>query len=289
MINKLSILGVGLIGGSLAKALRASGFAGEIVGFGRSLGALDLAMELGVIDRAAVNAADAVRDADMVVLAVPVGSMHEMLEAIAPALPAHAVVTDVGSVKCSVIADAARALGEHARHFVAGHPLAGLEQSGVAAAREDLYRGKRVVLTPSDATEKAAVDAVNAMWRATGADVVVMTPEQHDRVLAASSHLPHVLAYTLVDMLVRRDDHSEVFACAAGGFRDFTRIAASDPVMWRDICFGNREALVEVLRQYQDELAEMLRAIEEGDGEWLHGTFSRAKHARDGLNKKIAG
>jgi prephenate dehydrogenase len=281
MINKLTILGVGLIGGSLAKALRAGGQVGEVTGFGRSLGSLDMAVELGVIDRAAINPADAVREAEVVVLAVPVGSMAELLETIAPALPDGAVVTDVGSVKGGVVQAARVYLGAKFRHFVPGHPLAGTEQSGVGAAIEDLYSGRRVVLTPEPDTDTADVAKVTAMWQAAGAEVVKMSVADHDRVLAASSHLPHVLAYTLVDMLVRRDDHREVFACAAGGFRDVTRIAGSDPVMWRDICLANRDAILEVLRQYREELAEVVRAIETGDSKWLQDTFARAKHARD--------
>jgi prephenate dehydrogenase len=286
MINKLAILGVGLIGGSLARALRAAGQVGEITGFGRSLGSLELAMELGVIDRAVVNPADAVREADMVVLAVPVGSMDELLAAIAPALRESAVLTDVGSVKAGVVESARKRLGARFPRFVAGHPLAGTEQSGVGAALADLYKGRRVVLTPDADTDDDALGRVTVMWRAAGAEVVTMPVAVHDRLLAVSSHLPHVLAYILVDMLVRRDDHREIFACAAGGFRDFTRIAGSDPVMWRDICLDNRAALLEALRQYRGELDETIRAVEQGDGKWLQDCFSRAKHARDGLNSK---
>jgi prephenate dehydrogenase len=286
VINKLTVIGVGLIGGSLARALRAAGKVGEVTGYGRSLGNLQLAEELGVIDRVAVNPADAVREADVVVLAVPVGNMHAILESIAPAVSESSVVTDVGSVKSSVLEDARRQLGERFARFVPGHPLAGTEQSGVGASIEDLFQGRRVVLTPAPETDAGALATVHALWQAVGAEVVTMTAEEHDRVVAASSHLPHALAFTLVDMIVRRDDHRTVLECAAGGFRDFTRIAGSDPIMWRDICLANRAALLGVARQYQAELDELLKAIESGDGEWLRATFARAKHARDGLNKK---
>lgn len=286
MINKLTIIGVGLIGGSLARALRAAGKVGEVIGYGRSLGNLQLAQELGVIDRAAVNPADAVREADVVVLAVPVGNLHEILENIAPAIPDSAVVTDVGSVKSDVVADARRLLGGCFPRFVPGHPLAGTEESGVGASDENLFQGRRVILTPAPETDAGAFARVRALWQAAGAEVVTMTADEHDRVVAASSHLPHTLAFTLMDMIVRRDDHRVVLDCAAGGFRDFTRIAGSDPVMWRDICLANRAALLEVARQYQAELGELLKAIETGDGEWLRATFARAKHGRDAMNKK---
>ncbi|MEK6771889.1 MAG: prephenate dehydrogenase/arogenate dehydrogenase family protein [Pseudomonadota bacterium] len=287
MINRLAIIGVGLIGGSLARALKEVDAVREIVGFGRSVGNLQLAIELGVIDRAAVNAADAVRDAELVVIAVPVGNSGEILRLMAPALAPDTIVTDVGSVKGSVIAAARRALGDRFPNFVPGHPLAGTEQSGVGASHAGLFRDRRVILTPEIDTRPAATAQVSALWKTAGADVVTMSAELHDRVLAASSHLPHVLAYTLVDMLVRHDDHKAVFDCAAGGFLDFTRIAASDPVMWRDICLANRAALAPLLRQYQGELDELIRAVDEGDGAWMLDIFTRAKHARDALNKKM--
>jgi prephenate dehydrogenase len=286
MIHKLAILGVGLIGGSLARALRAAGQVREVTGFGRSRGSLDLALELGVIDSAAADARDAVRGADMVVLAVPVGSMHELFASIATALPAQVVVTDVGSVKASVVADAQRLLGTSFARFVPGHPIAGSEQAGVGAATEDLFRGRRVVVTPVSQTAPDATARVEAMWKTAGAEVVTMPVAEHDQLLAATSHLPHVLAYALVDMLARRPERCELFDCTAGGFRDFTRIAGSDPVMWRDICLANREPLLGELRQYREQLGEIIRLIEAGDGERLREIFAHAKHARDGLNQK---
>lgn len=288
MINQLAILGVGLIGGSLARALRAAGYVREIVGYGRSLGNLELAVEQGVIDRAAVEVAEAVRDADMVVLAVPVGSMVELLKAVNGAVAPQAVVTDVGSVKQSVVHAARLALGERFRSFVPGHPLAGNEQSGVSASDARLFHGRRVILTPEPETDPAATKRVEAMWQAVGAQVVLMPAEAHDRILAASSHLPHVLAYLLVDLLVRQDDHHVIFECAAGGFRDFTRIASSDPVMWRDICLANDKAIVHWLQRYREDLGELIAAIERGDGQWLFDTFTRARHAREKYVKRQA-
>ncbi len=283
LIERLAIVGVGLIGGSLARDLRAAGAVGEIVGYGRGLANLQRAVELGVIDEAAVSVADAVRAADMVVLAVPVGSIEALLREIAPALTAQSTVTDVGSVKGSVVSAARAALTTHFAQFVPAHPIAGTERSGVEASMTGLFRGRRVILTPEPDTDGAAVERVHAMWRLTGAQIVAMSAAEHDRVLAASSHLPHVLAYALVDMLVRMDDHRQIFECAAGGFRDFTRIASSDPVMWRDICLANRDAIAAILRQYQGDLGALITAIEDGDGRWLEETFARAKHARDAL------
>ena len=287
MINKLCIIGIGLIGGSLARALRDVGRVREVTGYGRSVGNLRQAVELGVIDRVEVTLVDAVRYADMIVLAVPVGGMAEILDQLGPVLSAQAVVTDVGSVKGSVVTAARRALGARFAQFVPGHPLAGSEQSGVAASTPDLFQGARVILTPEVETDAAALARVQEMWQTVGAQVVTLSAADHDRILAASSHLPHMLAYCLVDMVVRHDDHRAILECAANGFRDTTRIAGSDPVMWRDICLANREALIAVLRQYRADLGALAAAIEKGDGPWLLDTFARAKHARDGLNKKL--
>jgi prephenate dehydrogenase len=285
MIEKLCIVGVGLIGGSLAKALRAGGHVTEIVGYGRSLANLQMAADLGVIDYAEVSLAAAVRGADMVVLALPVGAMKDVFAELAQ-LQFDGIITDVGSTKGNVIAAARAALGSNFLRFVPGHPLAGTEQSGVQASQADLFRGRRVILTPEKETDPAALARVRAMWAATGAEVSEMPAEEHDRVLAASSHLPHLLAYALVDMIVRRDDHRAVFAAAAGGFRDVTRIAASDPAMWRDICLANRTELLAALAAYHDDLGALIEAIERGDGKWLEETFARARRARETLNNK---
>ena len=283
MIERLAIIGVGLIGGSLARALRDAGHVREIVGFGRGLANLQRAMELGVVDRIETSLAAAVRAADMVVIATPVGSMSEVMSAIAPYLAPQAVVTDVGSVKGMVASAARVALGDKLPVFVPGHPIAGTERSGVEASFSSLFVGRRVVLTPLPETRPEAVARVQAMWAAAGADVVSMSVEHHDEVLAATSHLPHLLAYTLVDLLARLEDRREVFAFAAGGFRDFTRIASSDPVMWRDIALGNREAIVHMLREFRGELDGLIEAVAAGDGEKLQTVFARAKAARDAL------
>ncbi|MDH3673062.1 MAG: prephenate dehydrogenase/arogenate dehydrogenase family protein, partial [Gammaproteobacteria bacterium] len=258
MIQKLAVIGVGLIGGSLARALREAGHVGEVVGFGRSLGNLQTATDLGVIDRAEVSVGETVRDADMIVVAVPLGSMADIFSQLATSMMDGAVVTDVGSVKRSVVTMARTALGARCSAFVPGHPIAGTEHSGVSASKADLFRHHRIILTPQDDTDVAAVARVGAMWQAVGGDVISMTVAEHDEVLAVCSHLPHVLAYALVDLLVRRDDHKTTFDLAAGGFRDFTRIASSDPTMWHDICLANRDALVKVLKDYQQNLDDLV-------------------------------
>lgn len=285
MINKLCIVGVGLIGGSLARALRAAGQTREIVGYGRRPNVLQRAVELGVIDHAEVTLAAAVRGADVVVLAVPVGPMPDIFAQLGR-LGFDGVMTDVGSTKGSVVAAARTALGARFSNFVPGHPIAGTEQSGVEASQANLFRGRRVILTPSSETSAQALGQVRTLWEVTGAEISEMSAEEHDRILAASSHLPHMLAYLLMDLLVRRDDHCTVFAASAGGLRDVTRIAASDPVMWRDICLANREALLAVLVQYRDEFGALIAAIDHGDAKWLEDTFTRAKRARETLNGK---
>ena len=211
MINRLALIGVGLIGGSLARALRDAGHVREVIGYGRGLANLQRAVELGVADRVETSLSAAVRDADMVVLATPVGSMAEILSAIAPYLARDAVVTDVGSVKGTIAAAARTALGEKLTGFVPGHPIAGTERTGVEASFSSLFVGRRVVLTPLPETSAEAVARVRAMWQAAGAEVVSMSVEHHDAVLAATSHLPHLLAYALVDMLARLDDSREIF------------------------------------------------------------------------------
>lgn len=283
MINRLALIGVGLIGGSLARALRDAGHVHEVIGYGRGLANLQRAVELGVADRIETSLSAAVRDADMVVLATPVGSMAEILGAIAPYLAKDAVVTDVGSVKGAIVAAARSALGEKLNGFVPGHPIAGTERTGVEASFSSLFVGRRVVLTPLPETSAEAMARVRAMWQAAGAEVVSMSVEHHDTVLAATSHLPHLLAYALVDMLAHLEDSREIFAYAAGGFRDFTRIASSDPVMWRDISIANRGAIVSMLKQYQAEVNGLIKAVAAGDGERLQTLFARAKAARDAL------
>lgn len=281
MIEKLAIIGTGLIGGSLARALRRAEAVNEIVGFGRSLNNMKLAVESGVVDRAEVSLARAVEGADMVVLATPVAAMQETLAALGPLVTENMVITDVGSVKVPIMEAAYEAFDDLFGRFVPGHPIAGKECSGVRHADADLFEGNRVILCPESDTDDDAVDAVREMWDIVGADVVFMSGRRHDAILAASSHLPHVLSYALVDNLVRRDEHREIFKYSAGGFRDFTRIAGSDPEMWRDICLANRKEILECLESYRDDLGLLMDAIEAGDGEQLLETFERARHARD--------
>lgn len=282
-LKRLCIIGVGLIGGSLARALREADAAGEIVGAGRGRTTLERAVELGVIDRFETDPGAAVRDADMVVVAVPLKAIRPVLASIAGHLPPDCVLTDVGSAKQCVVDDARAVFGTLPAGFIPGHPIAGTERSGVEASFPELFQGRRVILTPLLESEAWAHERVKAMWEATGAEVVDMGVRHHDDVLAATSHLPHVLAYTLVDSLARLDDRAEIFRYAAGGFRDFTRIASSDPVMWRDICLANQTPLLAILRRFGDDLDRLTRAIEQGDGEAIMATFQRAKHARDNL------
>jgi prephenate dehydrogenase len=281
VIEKLAIIGVGLIGGSTALALREAGAVKEVVGCGRSESNLAKAVELNILDHYTHQVAEAVQGADMVLLAVPLGAMRQTLAAMRGHLAPDAVVTDVGSVKGSVIDDLRAVYGEIPEFFVPGHPIAGTERSGAEAAFASLYRNRRVILTPLPETAEAAVTAVERMWRQCGAGVTRMSVAHHDEILAATSHLPHMLAFSLVDSLARLKENNEMFTYAAGGFRDFTRIASSNPVMWRDICLANQQALGQMLTRFADELHELARILEQGDGEGLLEIFERAKRARD--------
>ena len=281
MIERLCIIGVGLIGGSLARAARAAGACREIVGCGRNTANLERGVELGVIDRYETDIARAVEGADMVVVAVPLGALEGVFDALKGRLADHAVVTDVGSAKASVVAAAERVFGNVPAWLVPGHPIAGTERSGVEASLAELYQGRRVILTPLAVTAPTAVARVRALWEAAGADVVEMAVDHHDEVLAATSHLPHMLAFTLVDALARRADREDIFDYAAGGFRDFTRIASSDPRMWCDICLANRDALMSLLQQFCVDLNQLSKAIDQRDGDTLMDIFTRAKTARD--------
>ncbi len=281
MIQRLCIVGVGLIGGSLARDLRRLGLVDSVVGCSRKRENLERARELGIIDTFDVDPAQAVAGADLVVLAVPLGAMAGALEAMAPGLDEEAVLTDVGSAKASVL-DAARSVfGAVPGNFVPAHPIAGTEHSGVEAALDNLFAGRRVILTPVAETSPSALARVREMWQAVGAEVLEMDPAHHDEVLAATSHLPHMLAYTLVDMLGNMEERVEMFRYAAGGFRDFTRIASSDPQMWHDICLANRDALVNALEHFQGDLGTALDAIRDGDGKTIKDLFTRAKALRD--------
>jgi prephenate dehydrogenase len=283
MIERLCIIGVGLIGSSLSLALRQAGAVGEVVGYGRNRDNLVKGVELGVLDRFESSIAAAAEGADMIVVAVPLGAMQGVFGELAGSAPDTAVITDVGSTKGSVVRAAEVELGARMRRFVPGHPIAGTEKSGVEAGFATLYQGRRVILTPLEQTDADATARVDAMWRDCGAIIEYLGVEHHDRVLAATSHLPHMLAYALVHYLSNLNEHDEIFRYAAGGFRDFTRIASSDPVMWRDVCLANGEALRELIEQYQRELDRVSNAIESGDAEELLRLFGRAKSQRDSL------
>lgn len=285
-VKRLTIIGVGLIGGSLARAARAAGAVEEVVGCGRSVATLERALELGVIDRFSTDPAAALAGADVVLVAVPLGAMQRVFASIAPHLGPNTILTDAGSAKGCVVADARAVFGELPHGFVPGHPIAGTEKSGVEASFPELFVQRRVILTPLPETARWARDRVAALWAAAGAEVIDMGVRHHDEVLAATSHLPHLLAYSLVDTLARLDDRAEIFRYAAGGFRDFTRIASSDPQMWHDICVANRGPLLAVLERFNQDLAALAEAVREGDSETVRETFARAKYARDNFYRE---
>lgn len=280
MIERLCVIGVGLIGGSIARAARAQGWARMVIGVDANAGNLRKALDLGVIDVACESVADGVAACDLVVIATPVGSVETLLRQLKPVWSEHTIYTDVGSTKCDVIAAAERVFGTVPSNFVPGHPIAGAERSGVEAAQADLYQGKRVILTPLPDTRPEAVWRVEELWRALGAKVSRMEPAHHDEVLAATSHLPHVLAFVLTEMLGRKDEQQEIFQYAAGGFRDFTRIASSDPKMWLDICLANGREIVPLIEQYREALRRAADLIANRSADELLALFAHARQAR---------
>lgn len=282
--RKVVIFGTGLIGGSFALALRRADAVGEVVGFGRTLATLQQARQLGIIDRIGQDIAAEVCDADIVLLATPVGQMAELMARIAPHLGAQTRVTDGGSTKGDVVAAVYAHLGDKAAQFVPAHPIAGAEKSGASAAKADLYVGKKVVLTPLPENSAESVARVRLSWEACGAMVSELTPQQHDEVFAAVSHLPHLLSFALVHDLAQRDDRDLLLSFAASGFRDFTRIAASSPEMWRDICLANRVALLDELGGYMQELETIQQALAESDADKLQEIFSKARELRSNWN-----
>lgn len=280
-IRKLVVVGVGLIGGSFAAALRRAGTVGEIVGMGRTRSSLEAAVELGVIDHIGTDWDSSLAGAGLVLLGMPVGQMEPVMSALADYLEAATLVTDAGSTKQDVVSAAYRGLGAKVRQFVPSHPIAGAEKSGVRAAQADLFCDRRVVLTPLPENEKPAIEEVRAVWQACGAVVSEMAPREHDAVFAAVSHLPHVLAFALVEELAARADAAKLFSYAAGGFRDFTRIAGSHPEMWRDICMANRAALLEELDAFLAQIERTRGLIESQNGAELEALFDRARRARN--------
>jgi len=283
MIDKLAIIGVGLIGSSLSLALKQAGEVRRVIGFGRNQQNLARGIELGVLDEFADSIEATVREADVIVVAVPLGAMRQVFTELKPAVRKDAIITDVGSAKGSVVSAARDELGAAFSRFVPGHPIAGTEKSGVEAGFPSLYQNRRVIMTPVPQTEQEAISVIDEMWRHCGAIIEYLSVEHHDKVLAATSHLPHMLAYALVHHLSHLNDHEEIFRYASGGFRDFTRIASSDPVMWRDVCISNGDALVSLIEQYQQELDRVKAAITAQDADELLKLFGRAKSERDSL------
>lgn len=285
VISNLSVIGTGLIGGSLCLALKQAGAIDKITGAGRSEETLLKAQQLSIIDSYETDIAAAVKDADIVFVSVPLGVTQSVFEKIADGLSRagnrHAVITDAGSSKLEVQRIADEVFGANACRFVAGHPIAGTENSGPGAAFAELYQDRRVILTPTATTDKAAIRLVTGLWQKTGASVEIMDAEHHDKVLAATSHLPHVLAFGLVHCLENMEDIENIFRFAAGGFRDVTRIASSDPTMWRDICLNNRKPILEMMQRYKDELDMLYNALETSDGDKLIEVFTHAKNTRD--------
>ena len=278
--GKLVIFGAGLVGGSFALALKAAGQVQEVIGFGRSLSGLKQALEFGIVDRIGINPGHEIPDADLVLIATPVAQMPEVMARIAPYLGERTLVTDGGSTKMDAVAAAREFFGGRIGQFIPGHPIAGAEHSGPAAARADLYRNKKVVLTPLPENSPLDVARIRSAWAWCGAQIHELSPAEHDRIFAAVSHLPHLLSYALVYDLAQREDSGRLFAFAASGFRDFTRIAASHPEMWRDICLANRLPLLTELEAYRRQLDALYAALEANDGGRLNDVFTAARAAR---------
>jgi len=286
MIERLCIIGVGLIGGSFARALRQAGLVKYITGCGRNKDNLQKALELGIIDNYYQNIKQAAKEADLIFIATPVGSFKAILTELKDVIKADTIITDGGSTKASVITAAKEVFGEVPANFVPGHPIAGTENSGAEASFATLYQDHRVILTPVKETSPEALKIVTQCWQAAGAEVIQMEARYHDLVLAATSHLPHLLAFSLVNTLTTLDEKQEIFANAAGGFKDFTRIASSDPAMWQDICLANKEALLQHLDHFSADLQQLRNALQESDADYLHTVFKRAKQSRDDLLSK---
>lgn len=284
LYDRVALIGLGLIASSMALAMRRDGLAGEITGHARTAETRNTALELGLVDRVFDTAAEAVEGADLVVLCVPVGAMEAITREIAPHLAPDATVTDVGSVKQAVIAAVAPHLPKGV-HFIPAHPLAGTEHSGPRAGFAELFDNRWCILTPLPEADRRAVERLAALWQAMGAHVDEMDAPHHDLVLAVTSHTPHLIAYTMVGVAddLRRVTDSEVIKYSAAGFRDFTRIAASDPTMWRDVFLANKEATLEILGRFTEELFALQRAIRRGDGEHLHDYFTRTRGIRRGI------
>ncbi len=282
--ERVALIGLGLIAGSMAYAMRRDGLAGEVVGYAKSAETRTIARELGMCDRVTESAAEAAKDADLVVLCVPVGAMEAVAKEIGPVLKPGATVSDVGSVKRTVVEAVGPYVADNV-HFIPAHPLAGTEHSGPRSGFAELFEGRYTIIVPVGGSDPDAVQRLATLWQGMGALVEEMDPEHHDLVLAVTSHTPHLIAYTMVGVAddLRRVTDSEVIKYSAAGFRDFTRIAASDPVMWRDVFLNNKEATLEILGRFTEELFALQRAIRQGDGDHLHDYFTRTRAIRRGI------
>ena len=280
MIHHLTIIGVGLIGGSVAKALRCENAVGHVTGFGRRESTLQRAQALGVIDTWSLDLDAAVERAEVIVLASPVNSIASIFQELKPCLGEATIVTDAGSVKGSIVDAAVRGLGDKIVNFVPGHPIAGKEQSGIDAASETLFHGHRTILTPMANTGTEAISVVKDMWETIGAEVVFMEPSVHDELLALTSHLPHALAFILVDLLSRQTNSKDCFNLSAGGFYDITRVASGDPVMWRDIFLSNKQAILQRLTEYSSAIDDLAELIDRSDSSALEEMFKHANRVR---------
>ncbi len=279
MINKITIIGVGLIGGSLAKAIKENNLAKVVYGFGRDSERLEKAQKTNVIDQYSTNLKEAVSDSDIVVIATPVGSCKKILSEIKPFLTGKIVVTDVGSTKTNIASMVSQTLGEHSKFFIPAHPIAGKEKSGFEVSESNLFNNKKVIITPLETNSSESISLIQNMWEGAGADVDFMSPESHDELLGMTSHLPHMLAFSLVNYLISKNPSASIYA--AGGFKDFSRIASGDAVMWRDICIQNKDQIIDHIKGYQKTLDSLVDAIKNENSDELDLLFTNAKKTRD--------
>jgi len=279
MINKITIIGVGLIGGSLAKAIKENNLAKVVFGFGRNLNRLEKAKKANVIDQFSTNLKDAINDSDIVIIATPVGSFKEILSKIKPFLTSKIVISDVGSTKTNIASIVSQTLGVYSNCFIPAHPIAGKEKSGFEASESNLFNNRKVIITPLETSNPDSINIIQKMWEGTGADVDFMSPESHDELLGMTSHLPHMLAFSLVNYLISKNPSASIYA--AGGFKDFSRIASGDAVMWRDICIQNKDQIISHIKGYQKTLNSLIDAIENENSDELDLLFTSAKKTRD--------
>jgi prephenate dehydrogenase len=279
MINKITVIGVGLIGGSLAKAIKKNNLSKIVFGFGRDSNRLKEAQKANIIDQFSTNLKEAVSDSDIVVIATPVGSFKEILSEIKPYLTDKILITDVGSTKTNIVSIVKQILGEYSNFFVPAHPIAGKEKSGFESSESSLFNNKKVIITPLETNRAESINLIQKMWEGTGADVDFMSPESHDELLGMTSHLPHMLAFSLVNYLISKNPSASIYA--AGGFKDFSRIASGDAVMWRDICIQNKNQIIDHIKGYQKTLNSLVDAIENENSDELDLLFTKAKKTRD--------